>query len=85
MHVASIAKTEMDHADQALGSYTDEDIIGVNPMGRFATLDDIARAILFLSGPEQSGFINGQALPVDGGWTSDASWQSLRLSHPPSL
>ena len=74
-------KTEMDHADQATGSYTDEDIIGVNPMGRFATPDDIARAILFLADPEQSGFINGQALPIDGGWTSDASWQSLRLSH----
>src|ERR1700729_3083881 len=74
-------KTEMDQADQATGSYTDEDIIGVNPMGRFATPDDIARAILFLADPEQSGFINGQALPIDGGWTSDASWQSLRLSH----
>jgi NAD(P)-dependent dehydrogenase (short-subunit alcohol dehydrogenase family) len=74
-------KTEMDHADQARGSYTDEDIIGVNPMGRFASPEDIARAILFLSDPEQSGFINGQALPIDGGWTSDASWQSLRMSH----
>jgi NAD(P)-dependent dehydrogenase (short-subunit alcohol dehydrogenase family) len=74
-------KTEMDQADQATGSYTDEDIIGVNPMGRFAKPDDIARAILFLSDPEQSGFINGHALPIDGGWTSDASWQSLRMSH----
>ena len=74
-------KTEMDHADQAGGNYTDEDIIGVNPMGRFASPEDIARAILFLADPEQSGFINGQALPVDGGWTSDASWQSLRMSH----
>src|SRR6202789_2552326 len=74
-------KTEMDQADQAQGSYTDEDIIGANPMGRFATPDDIARAILFLADPEQSGFINGQALAIDGGWTSDASWQSLRLSH----
>jgi NAD(P)-dependent dehydrogenase (short-subunit alcohol dehydrogenase family) len=74
-------KTEMDVADQASGSYTDEDIIGVNPMGRFATPDDIARAILFLADPEQSGFINGQALAIDGGWTTDASWQRLRLSH----
>src|ERR1700733_1959044 len=74
-------KTEMGQADQATGSYTDEDIIGVNPMGRFATPDDISRAILFLADSEQSGFINGQALPIDGGWTSDASWQSLRLSH----
>jgi NAD(P)-dependent dehydrogenase (short-subunit alcohol dehydrogenase family) len=74
-------KTEMDVADQASGSYTDEDIIGVNPMGRFASPDDIAKAILFLADPSQSGFVNGHALVVDGGWTTDASWQSLRLSH----
>jgi NAD(P)-dependent dehydrogenase (short-subunit alcohol dehydrogenase family) len=74
-------KTEMDVADQASGSYTDDDIIGVNPMGRFASPDDIARAILFLADPNQSGFVNGQALAVDGGWTTDASWQTLRLSH----
>jgi NAD(P)-dependent dehydrogenase (short-subunit alcohol dehydrogenase family) len=72
-------KTEMDVADQAGGGYNDADIEGVNPMGRFATAEDIARAILFLAEPEQSGFINGQALPVDGGWTTDGSWQSLRM------
>jgi NAD(P)-dependent dehydrogenase (short-subunit alcohol dehydrogenase family) len=74
-------KTEMDAADQAKGTYTDEDIVGVNPMGRFASPDDIARAILFLADPEQSGFVNGHALVVDGGWTTDASWQSLRMNH----
>jgi NAD(P)-dependent dehydrogenase (short-subunit alcohol dehydrogenase family) len=74
-------KTEMDAADQAKGTYTDEDITGVNPMGRFAFPDDIAKAILFLADPEQSGFVNGHALVVDGGWTTDASWQSLRLTH----
>jgi len=72
-------KTEMDVADQAGGGYNDADIEGVNPMGRFATPEDIARAILFLAEPEQSGFINGQALAVDGGWTVDGSWQSLRM------
>ena len=72
-------KTEMDVADQAGGGYTDADIEGVNPMGRFAMPEDIARAILFLADPQQSGFINGQALPVDGGWTTDGSWQSLRM------
>jgi NAD(P)-dependent dehydrogenase (short-subunit alcohol dehydrogenase family) len=74
-------KTEMDVADQAGGSYTDDDIIQVNPMGRFASPDDIAQAILFLADPERSGFVNGHALTVDGGWTTDASWQTLRLSH----
>jgi NAD(P)-dependent dehydrogenase (short-subunit alcohol dehydrogenase family) len=72
-------KTEMDVADQAGGGYSDEDIMGRVPMGRFATPDDIARAIAFLADAEQSGFINGQALAVDGGWTADGSWQSLRL------
>jgi NAD(P)-dependent dehydrogenase (short-subunit alcohol dehydrogenase family) len=74
-------KTEMDVADQASGTYTDEDITSVNPMGRFASPDDISRAILFLADPTQSGFVNGHALVVDGGWTTDASWQSLRMRH----
>jgi NAD(P)-dependent dehydrogenase (short-subunit alcohol dehydrogenase family) len=74
-------KTEMDHADQAGGSYTDADITSRVPMGRFASPDDIARAILFLADEKQSGFVNGHALVVDGGWTADGSWASLRLRH----
>jgi len=72
-------KTEMDVADQAGGSYTDADITGRIPMGRFASPDDIARAIAFLADGEQSGFINGHALSVDGGWSADGSWETLRL------
>ena len=71
-------KTEMDAADQAGGGYTDRDITDRVPMARFASPDDIARAILFLSDPRQSGFVNGQALAIDGGWTADGSWESLR-------
>ena len=71
-------KTEMDAADQAGGGYTDDDITGRVPMARFARPDDIARAILFLADATQSGFVNGQALAIDGGWTADGSWQSLR-------
>ena len=73
-------KTEMDFADQASGTYTDADITDRVPMGRFATPDDIAHAIAFLADRTESGFINGQTLTVDGGWTADASWQSLRQS-----
>ena len=73
-------KTEMDIADQAAGGgYTDDDITGRIPMARFARPDDIARAILFLADPAQSAFVNGHALVVDGGWTADGSWQSLRM------
>lgn len=72
-------KTEMDEADQAGGSYSDADITQRVPMGRFATSDDIARAIAFLADSSESGFVNGHTLTVDGGWTADASWESVRL------
>ncbi|MGW4110626.1 SDR family NAD(P)-dependent oxidoreductase [Actinosynnema sp. NPDC004786] len=73
-------KTEMDVESQAGGHYDDEDITDHVPMGRFATPDDIAQAVAFLADPARSGFVNGVALPVDGGWTADGSWRSLRLS-----
>ena len=74
-------KTEMDHKDQAGGSYSDQDITDHVPMGRFARPHDIAQAIAWLCDESKSGFVNGVALPVDGGWTSDGSWQSLRLKQ----
>lgn len=74
-------KTPMDVAPQASGLYSGADIEGRVPMGRFASPDDIASAIAFLADPAQSGFINGHALSVDGGWFADASWESLRLRH----
>lgn len=72
-------KTEMDAADQAGGSYTDADIVSRVPMGRFARPEDVARAIAFLADDAESGFVNGHTLIVDGGWSSDGSWESVRL------
>jgi NAD(P)-dependent dehydrogenase (short-subunit alcohol dehydrogenase family) len=72
-------KTEMDAADQGSGAYSDEDIVNRVPMARFARVDDVAEAIAFLLDEARSGFINGVSLPVDGGWTADASWESLRI------
>jgi NAD(P)-dependent dehydrogenase (short-subunit alcohol dehydrogenase family) len=71
-------KTEMDVRDMGSGAYTDADIENRVPMGRFARPLDVASAIAYLADPERSGFINGVSLPVDGGWTADASWDSLR-------
>jgi NAD(P)-dependent dehydrogenase (short-subunit alcohol dehydrogenase family) len=74
-------KTAMDDSAQGSGLYTDSDITGRVPMGRFALPDDVARAVAFLADPAESGFVNGQALAVDGGWTADGSWLNLRLAH----
>lgn len=38
------------------------------PLGRLATVDDVANAVLYLAS-EEASFINGVALPVDGGVT----------------
>lgn len=74
-------KTPMDVADQASSGYTDNDITNRVPMGRFASPEDVAAVASFLAAPEQSGFINGQAIAADGGWTVDGSWESLRLKR----
>ena len=74
-------KTEMDTQDQARSGYTDADITDRVPMARFAAPEDIARAVAFLADPALSGFVNGQCLAVDGGWSADGGWQSLRLAH----
>lgn len=74
-------KTPMDDDAQAGGLYRDSDITNRVPMGRFATPDDIAHAIVFLGDAGESGFVNGHTLVVDGGWTADASWESLRLDQ----
>jgi NAD(P)-dependent dehydrogenase (short-subunit alcohol dehydrogenase family) len=70
-------KTEMDVKDMGSGAYTDDDIVNRVPMARFARPEDVAAAILFLARDGQ--FVNGAALPVDGGWDADSSWDALRL------
>lgn len=42
-------------------------IINDVPLGRIGTVDDIAKAALWLASDE-SGYISGATLPIDGGW-----------------
>ncbi len=72
-------KTEMDQKDMGSGAYSDDDIHGRVPMGRFASPDDIAQGIAFLADTKRSAFVNGHTLSVDGGWYADGSWESLRV------
>jgi NAD(P)-dependent dehydrogenase (short-subunit alcohol dehydrogenase family) len=44
--------------------------LGEVPLGRLATAQDVANAALFLASDE-AAFLNGVALPVDGGVTAD--------------
>ena len=47
-----------------------EERLGEVPLGRLATALDVANAALFLASNE-AAFINGVALPIDGGTTAD--------------
>lgn len=44
-----------------------ERAIETHPLGRAGTSDDMAKAIVFLADDEQSSFITGTCLLVDGG------------------
>jgi NAD(P)-dependent dehydrogenase (short-subunit alcohol dehydrogenase family) len=76
----SWVKDDEDPGGRSFVPYTDQDIIDHVPLARFATADDVARAVAFLADERQSGYVNGHTLSVDGGWHADGSWRRLRLS-----
>ena len=55
--------------DSATLTQMANDIVGRIPMGRFGTPDEVAAAVAFLAS-DDAGYITGQELVVDGGWTS---------------
>ena len=53
-----------------LSAFTPDDLAELaeeTPLGRLGTPEDVARAVLWLSGPE-AAFVTGQTLGVDGGF-----------------
>jgi NAD(P)-dependent dehydrogenase (short-subunit alcohol dehydrogenase family) len=61
--------------------------LDMTPSSRMGTAEDVANAIYFLSSPA-SGWINGQVLAVDGGWsttkflTEDALTAERKMTAP---
>jgi 2-deoxy-D-gluconate 3-dehydrogenase len=45
------------------------DVLDRTPLGRLATPEEVAAAIVYLAGPH-AGMITGTALTIDGGWTA---------------
>ena len=55
------------------------------PQGRYGQPSDIAGAAMFLLDPAQSGFITGQTLSVDGGFTAAGLMDPSRVAKRPAL
>ncbi len=54
------------------GTYTErgQKIIGHTPMGRFGEAHELAGAVVWLASPRASGFVTGQNIVVDGGFSA---------------
>ncbi len=63
-----MARTAIVERGIADGSIQLEGMLTEIPMGRLASTDDIAAAVLFLASAD-AGYITGQTLVVDGGWS----------------
>src|SRR5579871_3478008 len=53
--------------DKDMVAHLSEQMSGMNPMKRFGTSEEIAKAVLFLA--FDATFTTGAELPVDGGWS----------------
>jgi 3-oxoacyl-[acyl-carrier protein] reductase len=62
-------KTEMDERDQATAGYDDEAIMRRTPLGRFGSVADVAKVVLFLCSPDAC-YMTGSSVLVDGGWVA---------------
>ncbi|GIX49003.1 MAG: beta-ketoacyl-ACP reductase [Candidatus Tectimicrobiota bacterium] len=78
-------RTAMDMSDMQVGNYTEEDITLRTPLGRYGTLEEVARVALFLVSDDAS-YVTATAINVDGGWVGYGGWprlmQAVRETRP---
>jgi len=55
------------------GRFNRSDVEKRSPVGRMATLEEVANAVAFLASPAAS-YVNAATLLVDGGWTAFGGW-----------
>ena len=51
---------------ESLGDKAKQDLLGMVPLGRMGTVDDIAKGVVFLAS-EEAGYITGHVLNINGG------------------
>jgi 3-oxoacyl-[acyl-carrier protein] reductase len=66
-------KTPMDAKDQSTGDYVDTDIERRTPLGRYGTVEEVARTALFLAS-DDAAYVTGSCVTVDGGWVAYGGW-----------
>jgi NAD(P)-dependent dehydrogenase (short-subunit alcohol dehydrogenase family) len=69
----------LDDAEREQSVATIAASLGHNALGRAGTAEDVANAALWLASDESS-FVNGQAIVVDGGLTSGIKWSDMQAS-----
>ncbi|KAH7087268.1 3-oxoacyl-reductase [Auriculariales sp. MPI-PUGE-AT-0066] len=68
-HLHSCHGNDDDDLDKARSRGTEAKIGQLNPLGRYGVAEEVAQLVLFLAGDESS-FVNGQNIAVDGGMTA---------------
>ena len=71
-----IVKTDLAMESINKGIVNEKDYLGRVPMGRWGELSEVVDSVLFLANEEESSFVNGEVLRVDGGWAA------YHLFHP---
>ena len=64
----------VDEADDKMG-VIEEAFTGAQPIQRAGSVDDVAKAVLWLASDDRS-FVNGQTIVVDGGVTGGRMWSN---------